>query len=76
MILYDFFQILEPALGTTAFVVGWGNTKHQDWTSASPFLRQARLRVIADCSMYNAYDPQRQICAASNGPTDKDHGFV
>jgi len=26
--------------------------------------------------MYPAYEPQKQICAAPNGPSGKDHGFV
>jgi hypothetical protein len=44
--------------------------------SSSPVLLQARLRIISDCSMYSAYEPQKQICAAPNGPAGKDHGFV
>jgi hypothetical protein len=26
--------------------------------------------------MYGAYEPQKQICAAPNGPSGQDHGFV
>jgi hypothetical protein len=26
--------------------------------------------------MYFAYDAQKQICTAPNGPVDKDHGYV
>jgi len=26
--------------------------------------------------MYFAYDPQKQICTAPNGPVGNDHGFV
>jgi len=26
--------------------------------------------------MYFAYEPQKQICTAPNGPSDQDHGFV
>ena len=46
------------------------------WESSSLVLLQARLRVISDCSMYFAYDSQKQICTAPNGPSDQDHGFV
>jgi len=44
--------------------------------SSSQVLLQARLRVISDCSMYFAYEPQYQICTAPNGPAEMDHGFV
>ncbi|CAF0846471.1 unnamed protein product [Rotaria sp. Silwood1] len=67
-------NIVEPSLGTTAYVAGWGNTIFQMWDSSSSVLRQARLRVITNCSMYFAYEPEKQICAASNGPVDIDHG--
>lgn len=67
-------QIVEPALGTTAFIAGWGTTIYQNAASVSQVLRQAQLRVISDCSMYFAYDSQKQICAASNGPQGQDHG--
>jgi len=63
-------------LSSNVYVVGWGNTVHQVSTSSSPILLQARLRVVSDCSMYFAYDPQKQICTAPNGPANKDHGFV
>ena len=46
------------------------------WNSSSSVLLQARLRVISDCSMYFAYEPQTQICTVHNGPFDKDHGLV
>ncbi|CAF3721443.1 unnamed protein product [Adineta steineri] len=67
-------NIVEPPLDTTVYVAGWGNTIHDVWNSGSLVLLQARLRVISDCSMYFAYDPQTQICTAPNGPIDKDHG--
>ena len=57
-------------------MAGWGNTIYNVKESGSPILLQARLRVISDCSMYFAYDPQKQICTAPNGPVDKDHGFA
>ncbi|CAF1401457.1 unnamed protein product [Adineta ricciae] len=67
-------NILEPPLDSTVYVAGWGNTIYNVKESGSPVLLQARLRVITDCSMYFAYDPQKQICTAPNGPVDKDHG--
>ncbi|CAF2637088.1 unnamed protein product [Rotaria sp. Silwood2] len=67
-------NIVEPPLDTTVYVAGWGNTVFQMWDSSSSVLRQARLRVISNCSMYFAYESQRQICAATNGPADIDHG--
>ncbi|CAF0920177.1 unnamed protein product [Rotaria sordida] len=67
-------SIGEPPLDTTVYVAGWGNTAHQVWTSSSPVLLQARLRVISDCSMYFAYEPEKQICTAHSGPADQDHG--
>jgi hypothetical protein len=45
-------------------------------SSASRVLLQARLRIIADCSMYFDYQRENQICAAPNGPAGKDHGLV
>ncbi|CAF0972408.1 unnamed protein product [Adineta steineri] len=67
-------NMAEPPLDATVYVAGWGNTVHQMWDTSSPVLLQARLRVISDCSMYFAYQPQNQICTAHNGPADKDHG--
>ncbi|UJR23193.1 hypothetical protein I4U23_026212 [Adineta vaga] len=67
-------SIVEPPLDSTVYVAGWGNTVHNQWNSGSSVLLQARLRVISDCSMYFAYEPQKQICTAPNGPTDRDHG--
>ncbi|CAF2030271.1 unnamed protein product [Rotaria magnacalcarata] len=69
-----FDSVVEPPLDATVFVAGWGNTVHEMWTSSSPVLLQAQLRVISDCSMYFAYEPQKQICTAHNGPADRDHG--
>ncbi|CAF0984899.1 unnamed protein product [Rotaria sordida] len=67
-------NIVEPPLGTTVYVTGWGNTVFQMWNSSSSVLRQARLQVISNCSMYFAYEPQTQICTAPNGPIDINHG--
>lgn len=61
-------------MDATVYVAGWGNTAHQMWDTSSSVLLQARLRVISDCSMYFAYDAQKQICTAPNGPAGKDHG--
>lgn len=66
----------DPPLNATVLVAGWGNTVHQMWNSSSPVLLQARLRVISNCSMYFAYEPQYQVCTAHSGPFDRDHGFV
>jgi hypothetical protein len=46
------------------------------WNSSSPVLLQARLRVISDCSMYFAYEPEKQICTVHNRSADVDHGLV
>ena len=68
------FQTVQPRLGDTVYVVGWGNTAHQVWNSSSPILLQARLRVVSNCSMYFAYDASKQICTAHQGRVDQDHG--
>ena len=57
-------------------MAGWGNTVHQMWNSSSPVLLQARLRVISDCSMYFAYEPERQVCTVHTRGPNADHGFV
>ena len=44
------------------------------WNSSSPVLLQARLRVISDCSMYFAYEPQNQICTVHSLGANVDHG--
>jgi hypothetical protein len=46
------------------------------WNSSRPVLLQARLRVISDCSMYFAYEPEKQICTAHTRSADVDHGLV
>lgn len=45
------------------------------WNSSSPILLQARFRVISDCSVYFAYEPEKQICTAHTRPADSDHGL-
>ncbi len=46
------------------------------WNSSSSVLLQARLRVISDCSMYFAYEPEKQICTVHNRLANEDHGLV
>ncbi|CAF1981776.1 unnamed protein product [Rotaria magnacalcarata] len=68
-------KITEPPLDTAVYVAGWGNTVYGMWNSSSLVLHQARLRVVVDCSMYFAYEPEKQICAYPNGaPTGQNHG--
>lgn len=66
----------DPPLDATVYVAGWGNTAHQMWNSSSPILLQAKLRVISDCSIYFAYEPQSQICTVHTGADNRDHGLA